>query len=149
MKCTENKITAKLKACLLVCVTVMLISACASRQISLYDRIGGEQKVAQIADYYIDEIQYDRQILSFFLDSDIDRFREKLIEHVCVHIDGPCTYTGDDMIKVHTGMNITEADFNRVVELLINAMTRADVPHRLQNQVLARFAPMRGEMVYR
>jgi hemoglobin len=149
MQYTGNTLFAKLKACACVCVTLVLISACASRQVSLYDQIGGEQKVAQIADYFIDEIQYDRQILRYFLESDIDRFREKLGEHICVHIDGPCTYTGDDMVKVHTGMNITEADFNRVVELLINAMNRAEVPHRLQNQLLARFAPMRGEMIYR
>jgi hemoglobin len=137
-------------SCLALLAALAFMSACATHpKASLYERIGGEAKVAQIADYFIDEIQYDRRILSFFLDSDIDRFREKLIEHVCVHIDGPCSYTGDDMVKVHTGMNITEADFNRVVELLIKAMTRADVPHRLQNQVLARFAPMRGEMIYR
>ena len=139
----------KLTACVRVCLLLIFISACASRQASLYERVGGEPKIAQIADHFIDEIQYDKRILGYFLDSDIDRFREKLVEHICVHTDGPCRYTGDDMVKVHTGMNITEADFNRVVELLIKAMTRADVPHRLQNQVLARFAPMRGEMIYR
>ena len=139
----------KLQSCFVLCLFLVLISACATRQDNLYEQLGGEAKVARIADYFIDEIQYDKRVLGFFLESDIDRFREKFIEHVCVHTDGPCTYTGDDMVKVHTGMNITEADFNRVVELLIKAMTRADVPHRLQNQVLARFAPMRGEMIYR
>lgn len=149
MKFRGHKVFASLQACLLIFLSLLLITGCVSRQVSLYEQIGGEQKVVQIADYFIDEIQYDRQILSYFMDSDIDRFREKLSEHICVHIGGPCTYTGDDMVKVHTGMNITEADFNRVVELLINAMNRAEVPHRLQNQVLARFAPMRGEMIYR
>ena len=110
--------------------------------------MGGQASVEKISDAFIDEIQYDKQTLAFFLDSDIDRFREKFIEHVCVHLDGPCTYTGDDMLTVHKGMNIQEADFNRVVELLINAMTKVGIPHRLQNQVLARFAPMRGDMIY-
>lgn len=139
----------KLKSCFVLCLLVVLVSACATRQDSLYEQLGGEVKVARIADYFIDEIQYDKRILSFFLESNIDRFREKFIEHLCAHTDGPCTYTGDDMVRVHTGMNITEADFNRVVELLIKAMSRAGVAHRLQNQVLARFVPMRGEMIYR
>jgi hemoglobin len=52
------------------------------------------------------------------------------------------------MLQVHQGMNITEADFNRVVELLINAMTKTGIPHRVQNQVLAKFAPMRADMIY-
>ncbi|MFV1873913.1 MAG: group I truncated hemoglobin [Oleiphilus sp.] len=126
-----------------------MISACAShQQSSLYQQIGGQQTVEQLSDAFIAEIQYDKQTLSFFLDSDIDRFRSKFIEHICATIDGPCEYTGDDMTQVHKGMNITEADFNRVVELLINAMTNVDIPHRLQNQILARLAPMRGEMIY-
>lgn len=149
MKQCKFAMLGVLKTSLLVTLILGLFSACATQQVSLYEQIGGETKVAQISDYFIEEIQYDRRILSFFLDSDIDRFREKLSEHICVHIGGPCSYTGDDMVKVHTGMNITEADFNRVVELLINAMNRAEVPHRLQNQVLARFAPMRGDMIYR
>lgn len=126
-----------------------MISACAShQQSSLYQQIGGQQTVEQLSDAFIAEIQYDKQTLSFFLDSDIDRFRSKFIEHICATIDGPCEYTGDNMTQVHKGMNITEADFNRVVELLINAMTKVDIPHRLQNQILARLAPMRGEMIY-
>ena len=89
-----------------------------------------------------------KQILAFFLDTNIDRFREKFIERICVHLDGPCEYSGDDMLSVHKGMGITEADFNRVVELLINSMTKVGITHRLQNQFLARFAPMRSDMIY-
>lgn len=144
-----NNIQKGIRFTLITLLFAVFLSACAGHhQASLYERIGGQVTVEKMSDAFIDEIQYDKQTLAFFLDSDIDRFREKFIEHVCVHLDGPCTYTGDDMLSVHKGMNITEADFNRVVELLINAMTKVGIPHRLQNQVLARFAPMRGEMIY-
>ncbi len=140
----------RLCARLILSVLLVLISACATqRNTNLYEQIGGHEKLARIADYFIDEIQYDKRIIVFFMDTNIDRFREKFIEHTCEHIDGPCHYSGDDMAKVHGGMNISEADFNHLVDLLINAMTRAEVPHRLQNQVLARLAPMRAEMLYR
>ncbi|MFT6028978.1 MAG: hemoglobin [Oleiphilaceae bacterium] len=46
-------------------------------------------------------------------------------------------------------MAITETDFNRVVELLVNSMTKAGIPHRVQNQILAKFAPIRSDMIYR
>ncbi len=144
-----NNIQKTIYPAIMSFLVTILLSACAGhQQESLYERIGGQASVEKISDAFIDEIQYDKQTLAFFLDSDIDRFREKFIEHVCVHLDGPCTYTGDDMLTVHKGMNIKEADFNRVVELLINAMTKVGIPHRLQNQVLARFAPMRGDMIY-
>ncbi len=136
-------------AILLVLFLAVWLNACAvHNQRTVYEQVGGQAGIEKISDAFIDEIQYDEHILSFFLDTNIDRFREKFIEHVCVHLDGPCTYTGDDMLSVHQGMNITEADFNRVVELLINAMTKVGIPHRVQNQVLAKFAPMRGDMIY-
>lgn len=139
-----------IRAYLILLVCLAFIPACAvHRDASLYEQIGGHEKLAQIADNFIDEIQYDKRIVKFFLETNIDRFREKFIEHTCEHIDGPCHYQGDDMTKVHSGMNISEADFNQLVELLINAMTRAEVPHRLQNQILARLAPMRADMIYR
>lgn len=144
-----NKAQKNTYSLVILFLVTLLLSACAGHsQQSLYERVGGQAVIEKMSDAFIDEIQYDKQTLAFFLDSDIDRFREKFIEHVCVHLDGPCTYTGDDMLAVHKGMNIKEADFNRVVELLINAMTKVGIPHRLQNQVLARFAPMRGEMIY-
>ena len=144
-----SKIPNTMYSVISVFLVTIFLSACAGQhQQSLYEQVGGQATIEKISDEFINEIQYDKQILAFFLDSNIDRFREKLIEHLCVHLDGPCTYTGDDMLTVHEGMNITEADFNRVVELLINAMTKVGVPHRLQNQILARFTPMRGDMIY-
>ncbi|WP_334313234.1 globin domain-containing protein [Psychrosphaera algicola] len=52
------------------------------------------------------------------------------------------------MQQVHEGMNITETDFNTTVDLLISAMTKADVPHRIQNQLLQRLAKLRHEILY-
>jgi hemoglobin len=53
------------------------------------------------------------------------------------------------MVDIHTGMNINEADFNRVVELLVLAMEDAGVSYREQNLVLAKLAPLRGEVIKR
>tara|TARA_R110000772_G_scaffold192602_4_gene303574 strand:- start:419 stop:580 length:162 start_codon:yes stop_codon:yes gene_type:complete len=52
------------------------------------------------------------------------------------------------MIDIHTGMNITENDFNHLVDLLINAMELQGIPHRIQNQLLARLAPLRSNIIY-
>ncbi len=125
------------------------ITSCASTSDSLYNDIGGESKVAEIVDNFIYEIEYDPVILAYFEGSDIARFRTKLTEQICMVTDGPCSYSGDTMEQVHGGMNITEADFNRTVDLLINAMNKAGVSHRHQNQILAELAPMRSQMLYK
>ena len=116
---------------------------------SLYDELGGMPVIEKITDHFIEEISFDQQIVKHFKESDIDRFREKLIEQLCNVSGGPCEYTGDSMVDVHTKMNITESEFNRTVDLLINAMNKAGVAHRTQNKLLARLAPMRGDIIYR
>ncbi len=129
----------------------LLLSACMHvfHSESVYESLGGRHKIAEIVDKFIVEIESDPVIFEYFKDSDVERFRSKLTEHICFHTGGPCEYTGDTMERVHDGMNMTEADFNRGVDLLINAMYSANIPHRIQNKVLAIFVPMRQQMIYR
>ncbi len=135
----------------LILLSAMLMSACVNQlhSESVYQSLGGYHKVEEIADNYIVEIEKDPVIFEYFKESDVERYRTKIIEHICFHTGGPCEYTGDNMERIHDGMNITETDFNRGVDLLINAMNEADIPHRVQNKVLAIFAPMRKEIIYR
>ena len=51
------------------------------------------------------------------------------------------------MVAIHTGRNINEKDFNHVVDLLINAMDEQNIPHTVQNEILAKMAPLRGEII--
>lgn len=136
-------------ACALL-ATAMTLSGCQllNSSSTLYDDLGGMPVIEKITDNFINEISYDQQIAQHFKDTKIDRFREKLIEQLCNVSDGPCQYSGDSMLDVHQKMNITETEFNRTVDLLVNAMNQAGVPHRVQNRLLARLAPMRPDIIY-
>ncbi len=129
---------------------VLFCVACAHTppQHSLYDRMGGHDTVTAVTEQFIRQIEFDRTIFPYFAETNVDRFRSMFIEHLCAITGGPCTYTGDDMGRVHRGMNISETDFNRTVELLINAMDLAGVAHRHQNLILRKLAPMRADIVY-
>jgi hemoglobin len=115
----------------------------------VYESLGGEEKIAEIVDNFIDEIEHSPVIFPYFERSNVSRFREKLTEHLCMLTGGPCQYTGDSMERVHDGMQITESDFNLGVDLFINAMDKAGVPHPLQNKVIASMAPTRKHIIYR
>ncbi|WP_286234573.1 group I truncated hemoglobin [Thalassotalea sediminis] len=118
-------------------------------QNTLYASIGGQTGIDKIVDNFIAEIVKDKQIFPYFAKSSVSHFRAGFIEHMCTITGGPCRYNGDSMVDIHTGMNITEAHFNRVVELLIVAMEKADVTYPVQNRILAKLAPMRGEVIKR
>jgi hemoglobin len=139
----------------LICfVTAMGLSGCATTvkdtdpSSSVYAQLGGSKKIEEIVENFVVEIERDPIILAYFDGADINRFIDKLSEQICHRTGGPCEYSGDTMEQVHGGMNITEADFNRTVDLLINAMNKADIPHPLQNKVLRVLAPTRDEMLY-
>jgi hemoglobin len=127
---------------------VTFLSSCASNsQQSLYDEIGGQAVLETLVDNFIMEIASDNRVLPRFLDSNVNRFREKMIEHMCLLADGPCIYTGDDMVQVHAGMNINSAEFNAIVEDLMSAMDKTGIALSSQNQILERMAPLRPQVI--
>ena len=65
----------------------------------------------------------DRRIRDDFAEADIVHLYAMLNEHLCALSGGPCTYTGRDMRAAHVGLGLTEADFNALVENLVDAMT--------------------------
>jgi len=132
-----------------ICLLCLLVGCAAyTPQNTLYDKLGGEAGVEGIVSGLIKQIGQDKQIFHYFADASISRFRTQLTGHLCAITDGPCKYTGDSMTDIHTGMNITEKDFNHLVDLLINAMNLQGIPHRIQNQLLARLAPLRANIIY-
>jgi hemoglobin len=131
---------------------VILLAACQSirpKENNLFEDLGELDGITRIIDIFIYEIGETRQVLHHFEDTDIDRFREKQIEHLCVLAGGPCEYTGDDMLKVHQGMNISEADFNAMTNALIRALDQADVSISDRNRLLAIIASMHSEVIYK
>ncbi|OFE13818.1 hypothetical protein PHACT_00475 [Pseudohongiella acticola] len=131
---------------------VLSLGACATQPAtdaddSLYQALGAEQGIEQIAENFIMEIAYDERIFDRFADSNVQRFREKMIEHLCMVSDGPCEYTGDSMVLVHRGMDINSAEFNAVVENMMEAMDKAGTPLSAQNRLLERLAGLRPEII--
>jgi len=116
---------------------------------SLYDRLGGAMKVAAISNDLIDETAAHPALKRSFDGVSVPRVKEMLIEQVCALTGGPCTYSGDTMVDVHAGLDITEAEMNGMVELLRTVMIRHDIRLRERNELLALLAPMKREVVTR
>ncbi|MFT6430921.1 MAG: hemoglobin [Halopseudomonas sp.] len=116
---------------------------------SLYLALGGKPGIGRIVEGLLINIANDDRIVDHFVDADIDRLYQKLVEQICLESGGPCEYTGDSMEDSHARMEITEADFNALVEGLIVAMDDEQVPVTAQNRLLSRLAVMRGAIIYR
>lgn len=132
----------------------VLLGACAAvpqktavNDATLYQRLGGAAGVEAVVDASLKRIHDDLRINIFFENSDLADLRRLLIEQICAATGGPCTYSGRSMEEAHSGMNLTDRDFDVFVEDLVAAMTEVKVSPDLQQEVLALFGPMRPQVV--
>lgn len=113
----------------------------------LYHAIGAQEGINSLVDAFIKRIAQDKVILPYFAKSSVTHFKEGFTNHLCAVTNGPCEYNGDTMYDIHTGMHINEKDFNRVVELLIQAMEDVNISYQSQNKILLKLAPLREQII--
>jgi hemoglobin len=114
---------------------------------ALYRALGGEAGITKVVDAALAEIHGDLRINIFFEKTDMADLRRLLIEQICAATGGPCSYTGRSMEEAHSGLNLTNADFDAFVEDLVHAMNSTKVPPDLQKQLLNLLGPMRPQVV--
>jgi hemoglobin len=132
--------------------SAFLFSACQSMQPmtpqkSLYDRLGGQPAITAVVDDFVGNVAADNRINGFFARTDIPRLKKNLVDQICQGTGGPCTYTGRDMRTAHKGMNITDAQFNALVEDLKKTLDKFKVPEKEQGDLLAVLGPMKPQIV--
>lgn len=119
---------------------------------TLYQRLGGYDALAAVTDDFIGRLIGDPQLARFFTGLSNDskvRIRQHVVDFLCVATGGPCKYTGRDMKTAHTGLNITENDWNLTVKHLTETLDKFKVPDRERNEVLQAIGAQKGDIVGR
>ncbi len=118
-----------------------------AQTVSLYERLGGLPAITAVVDDFIGRLKTDPVVRDRFEALNVPRFREKLIEQVGEVSGGPQRYTGIDMLTLHTGMDITEEEFNAVVGDLTASLNAFRVPEREQGETLAAIGQLKDQIV--
>lgn len=109
----------------------------------------GREGVARIVDETLDRSVADPKLEEIFHATDMERLRRTLKEQVAYLLGAPVAYTGRDMKTTHKDQGINTAEFNILVEHMQLAMDKEGVAYRYQNQLLAKLAPMKRDVVTR
>ena len=129
----------------------LLLVACQGmapmQQKSLYERLGGKDAITAVVDDFVANVAADNRINGFFAKTDIPRLKKLLVEQICQGTGGPCVYTGRSMQAAHKGMNISDAQFNALVEDLQKSLNKFKVPEKEQGDLLAILGPMKPQIV--
>lgn len=113
----------------------------------LYERLGGQDAIVAVIDAFVANVAADDRINKYFANTDIPRLKTLLVEQVCAATGGPCKYTGRDMKTTHTGMKLTDADFDATVEAMVKALDGAGVQQKEKDELLGALASMKGDIV--
>lgn len=119
---------------------------------SLYSRLGGKQAITAVVDEFIAIVVQDNRINKFFADTGKDpkrvaKLKTNLIDQICSATGGPCKYKGKDMVSAHKGMGISDADFGALVEDLVAALNKFNVPEAEKNELLGILGPLKPQIV--
>lgn len=114
---------------------------------ALYRSLGSTAGIERLVDATLARVHADLRINLFFENTDLADLRRLLIEQICSASGGPCVYTGRSMEEAHSGMNLSDEDFDAFVEDLVAAMNEVAVSAPTQQQVLGLFGPMKPDIV--
>jgi len=89
---------------------------------TLFERVGGEQMIAEVVDDFYDRVLADPELKPFFRNSSIDKLRSMQREFFGAALDGPVTYTGKPLSHVHHGRGITKHHFTLFVNHLLDTL---------------------------
>ena len=115
---------------------------------SLYDRLGGHDAIAAVARTVFGNHVKNPLIKTRYADSDPEQVIQKVTEFMCAGFGGTEKYTGEDMLTAHTGMNISEIEFNAVVDDVLSGLETHNVAQREKDEILCALWSMRPEIVH-
>jgi hemoglobin len=117
---------------------------------SLYQRLGGYDAIAAVVDDFITRLATDPRFERFFSGFSIDskkRLRQHILDQFCAAAGGPCVYTGREMKTAHTGLKISEDDWNAAAKHLVAALDKYKVPQAEKDDLLAFVVSQKKDIV--
>ena len=114
---------------------------------TLYDRLGGRAGISAVVDEFYDRVLADEQLAGYFTDTDTEALREHQTAFISHVTGGPDSYDGREMAAAHAGLEITDADFDRVAGHLQAALEAFDVAEADIETVLDEVSALRPAIV--
>jgi hemoglobin len=104
---------------------------------TLYEKIGGEARLSQIIDTFIDRVFSDRMIGFFFRNADKARIKEMEFQFTAKFLGAEMEYKGRPLDEVHAKHPIMGGQFMRRLQLLRETLEIYEVPAEVREAWLS------------
>jgi len=116
----------------------------------LYERLGGYDAIAAVANDLLPRLRNDPQLGRFWAHRGEDgvlREKQLLIDFLCASAGGPLYYRGRDMVLTHKGMRISESDWKVFLGHAAATLAKFDVPDPERREVVAFVQSLKNDCV--
>ena len=100
---------------------------------TLYEELGGEPRLREIIDTFIDRVFEDRMIGFFFRNADKKRIKELEFQLTARFLGADVEYQGRPLDEVHARHPIMGGQFARRLQILKETLERYGVPARIRD----------------
>ena len=118
---------------------------------SLYDRLGKEPALVLVVDDFVANVVADPDIKAkhkkHFMEGDVAGLKKKLVEQIGEATGGPQKYAGKNMKEAHKGLEISDKDFDALVNDLVKALDKNKVAKEDKDELLNMLGAMRKDVV--
>ena len=114
---------------------------------SLYQRLGGVDRIAAVVDDALDRHAVNPLLAPRFRDKDLSRLKLLGTQFFCAGSGGPQSYEGRDMRTTHKGMNASEQELVAAIDDFVLAMQAQAIGATEVNEVVAILYSFKGEIL--
>ena len=137
-------------AALFLLLSLPVLTKAEDHMTSLYERLGGYGAISAVVNDFAEKLFTDPKVGPFFKGMGADTrksFIQKNINLVCNVTGGPCKVISRNAETVHAGLGITEADFNVVVDHLVDTLDSFKVPAKEKQELLSIIGTLKPDIV--
>lgn len=118
-----------------------------TKQATLYERLGGEEKVRKIVRDVLQK-NFDNPIIGHhFKHVDMEKLNQLVFDFFSMGTGGPHKYTGRDMSTAHANLGITNDDFERANIDTILALQENGVGQAEITEIIGILDSMKGDVI--
>ena len=114
---------------------------------TIYEQLGEENGIRAAVDDFYARVLADPELKTYFDGVDMARLRSHQALLLVQVTGGPARYEGRDLAEAHRGLNITSADYERVVAHLAATLTGLGVAPVVIGDVAAALDGYRTDIV--
>ena len=117
---------------------------------TLYERLGGYDAIAAVANDLLPRLQADSRLARFWQhrgEDGVRREKQLLIDFLCSSAGGPLYYSGRDMKSSHRGMKISDSDWSAFMGHVHATLEAFRVPPTERDEVVAFIQSTKADIV--